>query len=154
MSPVEPAVQNPEASSPPTGEGSPSLSEGTPEQAAPLPEPVEKVRKIYVRDLREKERIQTVFRVSKKSRHVSRNGKIFLAVSLADKTGEIDSRIFDQAEDYETKFAVDDFVLVTGEVISFHGRPQVLIKGLDRLEPEPIDPAEFAAPKDEASKPV
>src|SRR6516225_7815571 len=116
----------------------PTAKEPAPSEASP-PERVEKVRKIYVRDLQEKERIETVFLVTKKARNVSRTGKVFLSLVLSDKTGDVDARIFDRAEEHEKKFTTNDYVLVTGEVISFHGKPQVLVEHLDRLEPEPID---------------
>jgi 3'-5' exoribonuclease len=109
-------------------------------------ERVEKVRKIYVRDLQVKERIQTVFLVTKKARQLSRNGKTFLVLTLSDRTGDVDARIFDRAEECEGKFLQNDYVLVEGQVISFHGKPQVVVERLDRLEPEPIDAREFIAP--------
>jgi len=127
--------------------------------AAPIPPPsrepnapaaqelrLEKVRKVYVRDLEEKERVQTVFLVTRKTRNVGRTGKTFLVLVLADRTGEIDARIFDGIEQLEPQFAVGDYVLVQGEVISFHGKPQILISSLERLDPEPIDPKEFEPP--------
>src|SRR5262249_35996977 len=109
------------------------------------PERVEKVRKIYVRDLQPKERIQTVFLVTKKARQVSRNGKPFLVLTLSDRTGDVDERILDRADQFDSKFLQNDYVLVEGQVISFHGKPQIVIETLDRLEPEPIDPKEFIA---------
>ncbi len=102
------------------------------------------VRKVYVRDLHEKDRVLTVFRVVKKQKNTSRGGKTFLAVTLADRTGEIDARVFDDVERLEPVFQVDDYVLVTGSVISFHQKPQVVIEKIERLDPEPIDPKEFA----------
>ena len=149
-----------------SNESTPSSSESplTPSEApAPTPEPaatagaqnenkpVEKVRKIYVRDLKAKERIHTVFLVSKKVRQVSRNGKPFLALVLADKTGEVDGRIFDNVDELEKQFLADDYLLVLGQVISFHGRPQLLVESLARLDPEPIDPREFAVPRPQHS---
>src|SRR5208283_5637218 len=43
-------------------------------------------------------------------------------------------------------FHVDDYVLVKGQVVSFHGKPQVIAESLERLDPEPIDPTEFQLP--------
>lgn len=131
---------DPSASQEPQPPGLPSPPE--PQEA----ERVEKVRKIYVRDLQPKERIQTVFLVTKKARQVSRSGKPFLVLTLSDRTGDVDARIFDRAEEYESKFLQNDYVLVDGQVISFHGKPQVVIETLDRLEAEPIDSREFIAP--------
>jgi 3'-5' exoribonuclease len=106
----------------------------------------ETVRKVYVRDLREKQPVFTVFRVTRKTRHTGRNGKSFLVLGFGDKTGEVDGRIFDNVEALENTFKQDDYVLVKGQVVSFHGKPQVIAESLERLDPEPIDASEFALP--------
>jgi 3'-5' exoribonuclease len=123
-----------------------SPAEREPQAAAAQELRLEKVRKVYVRDLEEKERVQTVFLVTRKARNVGRTGKTFLVLVLADKTGDIDARIFDGVDQVETQFAVGDYVLVQGEVITFHGRLQIVISALERLDPEPIDPKEFEPP--------
>lgn len=112
-------------------------------------EGVETVRKVYVRDLREKQTVHTVFRVSAKKRQSARSGKSFLALELADRTGVVDARIFDNVDAAEGSFADGDYVLLKGEVIGFHGKPQVVITQLEKLDPEPIDPAEFTPPSRE-----
>src|SRR5438094_10326182 len=112
--------------------------------AAPVsPEPVEMVRKVYVKDLREKEPLHTVFLVTKKQKTTGRSGKPFIVLTLADKTGEVDARVFDDADKHDAVFASGDYVLVQGESITFHGKPQVVIKRIERLDPEPIDRKEF-----------
>jgi 3'-5' exoribonuclease len=105
--------------------------------------PVEMVRKVYAKDLRDKDKVQTVFKVAKKSRTTARSGKSFLVVGLVDRTGELDARVFDKVDDLEGAFAEGDYLLVEGNVIAFHGKPQLVIEKLEKLDPEPIDPAEF-----------
>jgi 3'-5' exoribonuclease len=110
----------------------------------------ETVRKIFTKDLREKERVHTVFRVFKKSRVTARSGKSFLALSLGDRTGEIDGRVFDNVESAEAAFQADDYLLVRGEVIRFQGRLQLKVDTLERLDPGPIDAKEFEPPPERA----
>jgi 3'-5' exoribonuclease len=105
---------------------------------------LEKVRKVYVRDLDEGEHVNTVFLVTRKARNVGRSGKTYLSLVLTDKTGDVDARIFDGVDQVESHFGVGDYVLVQGEVITFHGKPQIVISGLEHLDPEPIDRKEFA----------
>jgi 3'-5' exoribonuclease len=115
--------------------------------------PEETVRKVYVRDLREKQPVFTVFRVTRKSRHNARNGKSFLVLGFGDRTGEVEGRVFDGVEALENSFHQDDYVLVKGQVVSFHGKPQVIAESLERLDPEPIDAAEFALPTPPPAEP-
>lgn len=104
----------------------------------------EKIRKIYARDLKIGDAVHTVFKAAGKEKVTSRAGKTFLTLALVDKTGEVDSRIFDAVESAETSFRDDDYLLVKGKVIAFHGKPQLVIDSLERLDPGPIDGKEFA----------
>jgi 3'-5' exoribonuclease len=113
---------------------------------APPPAPEETIRKVYVKDLRDKTHLHTVFRVSKKARITAHSGKVFLALSLADKSGTVEARVFDQVDEAEAAFAAGDFLLVEGNVTVFRGKLQVVLHKLQRLDPEPIDPAEFEPP--------
>ena len=106
----------------------------------------EVVRKVYVRDLRDKQPVHTVFKVTRKTRVTARSGKVFLVVGLGDRTGEVDARVFEQVDALEPAFQVGDLVLVRGHVTHFQGKPQILLDAVDRLDPEPIDPAEFEVP--------
>lgn len=106
----------------------------------------EVVRKVYVRDLRDKQPVHTVFKVTRKTRATARSGKAFLVVGLGDRTGEVDARVFDQVDALEPTFQPGDLVLVRGHVTQFQGKPQILLEQVDRLDPEPIDPAEFEVP--------
>ncbi|WP_415835217.1 OB-fold nucleic acid binding domain-containing protein, partial [Corallococcus soli] len=107
---------------------------------------VETVRKVYAVDLREKDRVNTVFRVTKKEKVSARSGKVFLSLSLADKSGTVDARVFDKVDALEPTFQSGDYVLVQGGVIVFHGRTQVVVEAVERLDPEPLDPKEFEPP--------
>jgi len=106
----------------------------------------EVVRKVYVRDLRDKQPVHTVFKVTRKTRATSRSGKAFLVLGLGDRTGEVDARIFERVEQLDPAFDAGDLVLVQGHTTQFQGKTQVVLEQVDRLDPEPIDPAEFAVP--------
>ncbi len=123
----------------------------------------EKIRKIYAKDLKVGDAVHTVFKAAGKDKITSRAGKTFLTLSLVDRTGEVDSRVFDNVEGAETAFNDGDYLLVKGKVIAFHGKPQLVIDTVERLDPGPIDAKEFAytappaaekpEPKHEASAP-
>ncbi|HEY8208414.1 MAG TPA: OB-fold nucleic acid binding domain-containing protein, partial [Myxococcaceae bacterium] len=119
-----------------------STTESEAKPAAPAAN-VELVRKVYAKDLREKDRVTTVFKVAKKSKTTARSGKSFLVLTLVDRTGELDARVFDRVDEVEGAFAEGDYLLVEGGLISFHNKPQLVIEKLEKLDPEPIDPAEF-----------
>ena len=104
----------------------------------------ERIRKIYVKDLKLGEALHTVFRAARKEKHTSRGGKSFLALTLVDRTGEVDGRVFDNVDAADQAFSADDYLLVKGKIGQFHGKSQVVIDRLERLDGGPIDAAEFA----------
>lgn len=97
-----------------------------------------------MKDLKLGEAIHTVFRAARKEKHNSRGGKSFLALTLVDRTGEVDGRVFDNVDAADQAFSADDYLLVKGKIGQFHGKSQVVIDRLERLDPGPIDAAEFA----------
>ncbi|MBX7099843.1 MAG: hypothetical protein K1X89_19160 [Myxococcaceae bacterium] len=106
----------------------------------------EQIRKVYARDVKTGDAVHTVFKAEKPQKQTSRGGKTFLTLHLVDRTGRLDARVFEQVEKAESAFRDGDYLLVKGRGIAFHGKPQVVIDTLERLDPTPIDPAEFAAP--------
>lgn len=116
----------------------------------------EQIRKVYVKDLKRGEAVHTVFKVAKKELHQARSGKAFLALSLVDRTGEVDGRVFDNVEAADGAFALGDYLLLQGKIGVFHGKSQVLVDRLERLDPGPIDPKEFewTAPPEAAREPA
>lgn len=102
--------------------------------------------KLYVKDLHDKDQVKSVFQVGKKATVTSKSGKPFLALTLRDKTGELDARIWDKLEALEPLFQKGDLIEVEGEVQMFQGRPQLKIDNLSKHSGEGFDPAEFAAP--------
>lgn len=104
----------------------------------------ETVQKVYVKDLKIGEPLATVFKVKDKQRLASRSGKPYLSLVLQDRTGQIDARIFDNVAEADGAFAGGDYLLVRGTVGHFHGKPQLVVELLERLDPEPIDATEYA----------
>ncbi len=97
-----------------------------------------------MKDLKLGEGIHTVFRAARKEKNTSRGGKSFLALTLVDRTGEIDGRVFENVGAADQAFSADDYLLVKGKVGQFHGKPQVVVERLERLDPGPIEASEFA----------
>lgn len=115
----------------------------TSEPTSPLADE-ERIQKIYVKDLKSGALLHTVFKAVFKEKHTSRSGKSYLAITLVDKTGQLEARVFENADLAEAAFAVGDYLLVKGKIGTFHGKLQLVIDRLERLDPEPIDSAEFA----------
>jgi 3'-5' exoribonuclease len=86
--------------------------------------------KRFVRDIKEKDHVQTVFLVSEKNAGTDRNGKAFLSLTLSDSTGHVNGRMFEKVDGVADRFEVGDVVWVKGFVQLFQNRKQLIIHDL------------------------
>ncbi len=87
---------------------------------------------IPLRELSDKDLIsERIFIVKDKHLGVGKNGKIFLTALLADKSGQIDSRLWDNVEAVNSVFEVGDLVKVKGIVQVYNQKKQFIIHKLE-----------------------
>ena len=82
----------------------------------------------YIETLKDGERISEVYLCKSKSIALTKTGKEYANVMLADKTGQIDSKIWDLNSGGIAEFDVNDYVAVTGQVTSYNGALQFKIE--------------------------
>lgn len=99
--------------------------------------------KVFVKDLQEKQTINSIFLVKEKNRAVGKNGKAYLGIKLGDKSGDIDARVWDNVEELGERFDIDDFVNVKGYVQSFQGRNQLVVTGIEAVTSIEINVQDF-----------
>ncbi|MBI5190723.1 MAG: HD domain-containing protein [Nitrospirae bacterium] len=102
----------------------------------------------YINELKEGERVESVFAVSEKSLRITRAGKAFLALKLSDKTGSVDAVIWDNAEAHNQKFVKGDFLGIRGDVSNYQGTLQLTIQTLKKVEQTPEYIERFVATTD------
>jgi 3'-5' exoribonuclease len=71
--------------------------------------------------------VEGVYAVRRKERRMSRQGRPFLALTLADSTGSVSAVVFDEADYFAAQFEEGDRVRVTGRVTERDGRPRVVV---------------------------
>jgi 3'-5' exoribonuclease len=91
------------------------------------------LKKIFVKDLKEKQRVDTTLLVTRKLLGVSKAGKPYLALRLMDSTGELDARVWDNAESIAEGFALDDVARVKGSALSYQGKMQLNVSSIKAL---------------------
>jgi len=99
--------------------------------------------KTWVKDVKEGERVKSVFLVAKKATPTAKSGKSYLAVTFHDRTGELEARAFDKLEELGGAFEEKDFVEVEGSIGTFQGRPQLRLETVAKVDPAGLDAAEF-----------
>lgn len=92
--------------------------------------------KTFVRDLHDKQTFNACFLAKDKTMLTGKNGKQYLSVYLADSSGQVDARIWDNVEIISEAFQSGDVVRVKGQVQIFQSRKQVVVHKLERALPE------------------
>jgi len=99
--------------------------------------------KIFVSDLRKGQSMEGIFHVREKILGRTKTGTPYLALRLADRTGEIEGRVWDSAADFTPLFETDDFIKVRGEVDEFQGSLQLRLLKLRKCQETEIQLEDF-----------
>lgn len=98
------------------------------------PRPIEN-ELVSLKNLQDKEAIvDRIFLVKDKVKGVGKNGKTFLSILIGDKTGHLDARVWDKAEQISEKFEIGDLVQIKGVVQLFQSRKQIIIQKLEKID--------------------
>ncbi len=111
--------------------------------------------KIWVKDVKEGERLKSVFLVARKAVPTAKSGKTYLSVTFQDKTGELEARAFERVDELSAAFDEKDYVEVEGAIGAFQGKPQLKIEVAGKVQDAAaLDAAEFVwSPPPEPKKP-
>src|SRR5919206_4108705 len=99
--------------------------------------------KLWAKDVKEGEKVKSVFQVARKATPTAKSGKTYLSVTFHDKTGELEARAFENLDPLVGAFDEKDYVEVEGQVGTFQGKPQLRIESVSKVDPAGIDVAEF-----------
>jgi 3'-5' exoribonuclease len=94
-----------------------------------------------IAELVEDRTVEGVFAVAKKERRRTRTGAPYLALELADASGRVDARVWNDVELLDQRFGEGDAVRVLGRVERFGGKLQVQVRTVEAAED--ADPADF-----------
>ena len=93
--------------------------------------------------LKEGDWVDETFLVSAKQIMIAKNGGMYLSVKLADKTGEVDGKLWDNAEEVAGRFEKEDFIRVKGVAANYQGMMQVKMKTVEKVDDSKVDLANF-----------
>ena len=92
-----------------------------------------------ISELAEDRTVEGVFAVTKKERRRTRSGASYLALELADASGRVEARIWNDVDLLDGRFEEGDAIHVLGRVESFGGKLQVQLRSVEAAED--TDPA-------------
>ena len=91
----------------------------------------------------ENETITTSFVVAGKQVKPKKNGEPYLALTFADRTGQIEAKMWDGVPEAIDSFEQDDFVKVRGLLNKYNGRFQITVHKVRRMEETEIQYADY-----------
>ena len=97
----------------------------------------------YIETLREGERIQETYLCRQRTTAMTKTGKEYENVILIDKTGQIDSKIWDVNSGGICDFEVNDYVFVNGQVTSYNGALQFKIERIRVAAEDEYTPTDY-----------
>ncbi len=97
-----------------------------------------------IAELAEDRTVEGVFAVAKKERRRTRAGAPYLALELADASGRVEARVWNDVDLLDQRFGEGDAVRVLGRVERFGGKLQVQVRSVEAAEgadPSDLTPA-------------
>jgi 3'-5' exoribonuclease len=101
------------------------------------------VKSFFVADIRENQSVDSVFLVTAKNHGVTKGGSGYLTLKLMDRSGEIECRVWERAEELGKEFDKNDFVRVRGHATLYQGKLQIRIQDVGRVGENEIAAEDF-----------
>jgi 3'-5' exoribonuclease len=96
-----------------------------------------------VSDLKPNEPVTALFLVQAKEIRQKRTGEPYLSMTLSDRSGELDCKMWDNVAEVMDTFDRDDFVKVKGLLQLYNNRPQFTVHKLRAVQDHEVDFADF-----------
>lgn len=102
----------------------------------------EKRPHLWVKDIRKDDKIRGIYLVKGKRRGATKKGDPYLSVTLGDRTGDIEARIWEKVEELAPLFKEGDILEVEAGAGIYLDQLQLTISRL-RVPADPVDPCFF-----------
>ena len=101
------------------------------------------MKPLFVSEIRENQPVESVFLVASKNRGVTKGGSGYLILRLLDRTGEIEGRVWERAEDLARGFEKNDYVRVRGHATAYQGKIQIRVQDVARVDDKEVAAEDF-----------
>ena len=102
----------------------------------------------FIQQLGDRENVDEVYLASEKQLRTNRNGQLYLQVRLSDRTGSMTGMMWNVKEQAYDRFENGDYLRVQGAAQCYNGAMQMILKQVDRIAVESIEPADFVTMSD------
>jgi 3'-5' exoribonuclease len=97
----------------------------------------------FVDQLADGDTTEDIFLVFEKQFRANRNGVFYIQLELGDRSGKIESRMWNASEPLFRSFDIGDFLLVKGKIQLFQGSLQLIATHLDKVDGNKVPLEDF-----------
>lgn len=97
---------------------------------------------LWIRDIQENNAVAGSYLVREKRLLKTKSNKPFLSLTLSDKTGDMEGRLWDGAEEHAARFQEGEVIQVEGRAVSYRDQIQMTLSSLEPIKGT-IDPSLF-----------
>ncbi len=102
-----------------------------------------KTKSIYLKDIKQGEKISSSFLVAEKNMAFSLKGAPYLTVKLKDKTGDLDGKVWDNAVEFDQQFKKGDIIAIEGRANTYKNSIQISIISIKKCNWEEVEPTDY-----------
>ena len=97
---------------------------------------------LWIKDIKENDHVKGLYLAKVKRMSLTKRNDPFLSITLSDRSGELEARVWDNAEALGSSFNEGEIIEVEGSASSYRNRVQLTLSGLKACEYE-VDPSLF-----------
>lgn len=99
----------------------------------------------FTRDFKDKDTVASPFLIKYSALGVGKNGKPFMNLIFMDKTGEIEGKLWEDADRHAGQVVRDAFVWVEGKCQVYQGRRQIVVGKIQVLREDDVELKDYLA---------
>jgi 3'-5' exoribonuclease len=102
----------------------------------------------FIKDMKVKDQVDTQFLVKYIALNEAKDGKYYLNLVLKDATGDLESRIWNDAEDIYESIPKGSYVTAKGKVNFYQGRKQFVVSQISKIDESQVQLDDFTTKSD------
>jgi len=89
---------------------------------------------VWINEIKEDDQVRGQYLVKVKRTGSTKKGELFLSITLSDRTGEVEAKVWERAEDLSRLFNEGDILDIEGYASSYRGQLQLILSDLRAVE--------------------